>query len=142
MSLSERTRTGLREMPSNAAWLLSRVLKPTDSVGGAAESATAAARDRGRRVRAAVADAAPVGGDSVDVRMRRARDAAERARDAEDRALEAARESKDSSDHARQVSERGRARLQEVDRETSRRVKQRIAEAQKAADESVQRERE
>ena len=24
----ERTRTGLREMPSNAAWLLSRALKP------------------------------------------------------------------------------------------------------------------
>ena len=33
MSLSERTRTGLREMPSNAAWLLSRVLKPADAVG-------------------------------------------------------------------------------------------------------------
>lgn len=28
MSLSKQTRTGLREMPSNAAWLLSRVLKP------------------------------------------------------------------------------------------------------------------
>lgn len=142
MSLSERTRTGLREMPSNAAWLLSRVLKPADAVGTAADSATAAARDRGRKVRAAVADATPVGGDSVDVRMKRARDAAERAREAEDRALEAARESKDCSDHARQVSERGRARLQELDRETGRRVKQRIAEAQKAADESVQRERE
>ena len=33
MSLSERTRTGLREMPSNAAWLLSRALKPADAVG-------------------------------------------------------------------------------------------------------------
>ena len=30
MSLSERTRTGLREMPSNAAWLLSRALKPAE----------------------------------------------------------------------------------------------------------------
>ena len=27
MSLSEQARTGLREMPSNAAWLLSRVLR-------------------------------------------------------------------------------------------------------------------
>ena len=52
MSLSERTRTGLREMPSNAAWLLSRALKPAEAVGTAAESATAAARDRGRKVTA------------------------------------------------------------------------------------------
>ena len=28
-------------MPSNAAWLLSRLLKPADAVGNAAESVTA-----------------------------------------------------------------------------------------------------
>ena len=60
MSLSERARTGLRDMPSNAAWLLSRALKPAEAVGDAAESATAGARDRGREVTAAVLDAAPV----------------------------------------------------------------------------------
>jgi hypothetical protein len=141
MSLLERTRTGVREMPSNAVWLLSRVLKPADAIGTAAESATAGARDRGRKVSAAVVDAVPVGGDSVELRMRRAQDAGERAREAEDRAVEAARESKDLSEHARQVSERGRARVREVDRETSRRVKLRVAEAQKAADELVKSER-
>ena len=73
MSLSERTRTGLREMPSNAAWLLSRALNPAEAVGTAAESATAGARDQGRKVSAAVVDAAPVGGDSVEIRMKRAR---------------------------------------------------------------------
>jgi colicin import membrane protein len=123
MSLSERARTGLREMPSNAAWLVSR------------------ARDQRRRASAAVVDASPVGGDSVETRMKRARDAAERAREAEERALEAAREAKERSEHARQVSERGRARVAEVERETSRNLKQRVAEAQKAADESVERER-
>ena len=86
MSLSEQARTGLREMPSNAAWLLSRVLKPAEAVGTAAESATAGARDRGRKVKAAVVDATPFGGDSVDIRMRRAHDAGERAREAEERA--------------------------------------------------------
>ena len=141
MSLSEKTLTGLREMPSNAAWLLFRGHKPAQAVGNAAESATAGARDRGRKVKAAVVDAAPGGGDSVDVRMERAQAAGERAREAEDRAVEAAQESKDRSEHARQVSERGRARMTEVKRETSRQVKQRIAEAQKAADESVKRER-
>jgi colicin import membrane protein len=134
MSLLERTRTGLREMPSNAAWLVSRALKPADAIGSAAESAGAGARDRGRKVKAAVVDAAPIGGDSVEVRMRRAQDAGERAREAEDRAVEAARESKDLAAHVRQMSERGRARLKEVEQETSRQVKQRVAQAQKAAE--------
>src|SRR4051794_37969000 len=133
MSLSERTRTGLREMPSNAAWLVSRVLNPADAVGTAAESVTAGARDRGRRVAATVVDAAPIGGDSVEIRLKRAREAAEQAREAEDRAVEAARESKERSDHARQVAELGHARLKELDREASRRVKQRVADAQQAA---------
>ena len=123
MSLSEQTRTSLREMPSNAAWLLSR------------------ARDRRRKVRAGVVDAVPFGGDSVEVRMKRAREAAERAREAEDRAVDAGRESEERADYARQVSERGRARRAEVQQETSRWIKQRVAEAQKAADEMVKRER-
>jgi chromosome segregation ATPase len=137
----QRTRTGLREMPSNAGWLLSRVLKPAEAVGTAAESATAGARDRARKLEAAVVDATPVGGDSVEVRVRRAQDAGERAREAEDRAVEAARESKDLADHARRVSEQGRSHLTEVDRETSRQVKQRVAEAKEAADEFVEQQR-
>lgn len=141
MPLSEQARTGLREMPSNAAWLLSRLLKPADAVGTAAESATANARDQGRKAKAAVVDATPFGGDSVDIRMRRAQEAGERAREAEERAAEAAHESKDRSEHARDVSEHGRARLRDADRETNRMVKQRIADAQKAAEALVERER-
>jgi DNA repair exonuclease SbcCD ATPase subunit len=142
MSLLGRAMTGLREMPSNAAWLLSQAIKPAEAVGSAAESTTAGARDRGRKLGAALLDAAPVGGDSVELRARRAQEAAERAREAEERALEAARESKALADHARQVSERGRARVTEVDREASRHVKQRVAKAQRAAEELVRRERE
>jgi hypothetical protein len=136
MSMFERTRTGLREMPSNAAWVVSRALKPAEALGDAASGA----RDQGRKVTAAVVDAAPVG-DSVEIRARRAHDAAERARGAEDRAVEAARESKTLADHARQVSEHGRARVKEADRETSRHVEERVAKAQKAADELVKHER-
>ena len=76
MTLSERARSGLREMPSNAAWLLSKALKPAEAVGDAAESATAGARDRGRKLTATMLDVAPIGGDSVELRLRRARDAA------------------------------------------------------------------
>ena len=42
MSLAKQTQIGLREMPANAAWLLSRMLKPAEQVGGAAESAARA----------------------------------------------------------------------------------------------------
>jgi chromosome segregation ATPase len=141
MSLSERMRSGLKEMPSNAAWLLSRAREPVGAAGTAADSARAGARDRRRKFSAAVVDAAPGGRDSVEIRMKRARDAADRARDAEDRALEAAEESKDLSDQARRVNEEGRARIADVERETGRMVKQRVAEAQRAADEAVARER-
>jgi colicin import membrane protein len=141
MSLTEQTKTGLREMPSNAAWLLYRVLKPARPAATPAGSATARPRDRARGMTAAVIDAAPIGGDSIDIRMTRAQEAGERAREAEERAVEAAHEAAARSDQARQVTERGRVRLREVDRETSRHVKQRVAEAQKAADETVRRER-
>src|ERR1700753_4095416 len=86
MSLAKQTQIGLREMPANAAWLLSRMLKPAEQVGGAAESAAATARDRGRQFGAAVVDAAPIGGDSVEIRMRRAHEAGLRALAAEDEA--------------------------------------------------------
>jgi hypothetical protein len=102
MSLLERTRTGLREMPSNAAWLLSQVFRPAEAIGTATESATGGARDQGLKIGAAIVDAVPVGQDSVEIRVKRAREAAERAREAEDRAVEAARESKALADHARQ----------------------------------------
>src|SRR4029450_12408828 len=132
----DRTRTGLREMPSNAVWLMSRALKP----GEAIEDVASGARDQGRKMTAAVVDAAPVG-DSVDIRARRAHDAAERAREAEERAVEAARMSKERADRAREVSERGEAHIKEIERETTRQIKQRVAEAQNAAEEVVKLER-
>ena len=107
--LVQRSRTGLQEMPSNAAWLLARVLKPAKRAGPATGSAIADTRDRAWKVRAAVTDAAPIGGDSVDTRLKRAKAAAERAQAAENEALAAAQESKQRSDHAKQVSERARA---------------------------------
>ena len=139
--LLERARTGLREMPSNAIWLLSRALSPVDTIEEAAGSAAANVRDQGRKLEAAVVDAAPVGGDSVDVRIRRAQDAAERAREAEDRAREAAQDAKACAERVKEISERGRQRLQEAGRQSDRDVKQRVAEAEKAAQEFVQHER-
>jgi chromosome segregation ATPase len=140
MSLSEQAWTGLRDMPSNAAWLLSRALKPAEAVGSAADSAITEARDQARRAGATMVDVVPLGGDSVEIRMRRAEEAGERAREAEQRALDAAREAKARSDYARDVSERGQARLKECERQLTREVKQRLADAQREADEAVRHE--
>src|SRR4029453_5225438 len=116
-SVLERTRTGLREMPSNAVWLMSRFVKPAGAIGGAG-----------------------AGAGEIEIRAERARDAAERAREAEGRAVEAARESKAAAKRARALSEQGRAQVRGVERETDRQVKQRVREAQKAAEELVRRE--
>jgi colicin import membrane protein len=139
---SEQARTGLSELPSNAAWLLSRALAPVEAAGSASGSAASGTQDRARKVGASVLDAAPIGGDSVETRMKRARAAAERAREAEEQAVEAARVAKERADHARRVAERGRARVTEVKRETNRGVERRIAEARRDADEAIKRERE
>jgi len=141
ISLLKRTRIGLKEMPSNAVWLMSRALRPVDALQEAGGSAAASVRDQGRKIEAAVVDAAPVGGDSVEIRTRRAREAADRAREAEDRARDAGREAKACAEKVIEISERGRRRLQEAGRQSDRDVKQRVAEAEKAAQEFVQRER-
>jgi colicin import membrane protein len=131
--LSESAGTGLRELPSNAAWLLSQVL-PSET-GRVADT-----RDTARRLRASVEDATPIG-DSVETRMKRARAAAERAQRAEEEALAAAEESKRTSDHARVVAERNRTQVAELKRELKRRVEQTVAEARRAAEQQIEQER-
>jgi hypothetical protein len=137
MSLAERMGIGLREIPSNAAWVVSRLRGSTDAVGTAA----ARAREQGLRLSEAVTDAVPVGQDSIQVRMKRAQDAADRAREAEERAVEAAQEAKERSDHALHVTERGRARVKEVNGETERELTRRIKQAERDAEALLRRER-
>ena len=139
MSLTDRARDSLKEVPSNAAWLMSKVLGPTES---AAESAAAKARDQGRRLGAAVVESAtPIGGDPVQTLIKRAKEAAERAREAEVDAVETAEEAKARADYAREVSARGRARVKEVERETARQREERIKQAEIAAEEALRREK-
>jgi colicin import membrane protein len=138
----ERARIGLREMPSNAAWLASRAFKALRAGGesGAPAPARTGGHDR-RRKAAAIVDPAGDGGFSVDMLVRRAREAAERAQTAEDQALEAAEESRALAERAREVSERGRALMEEVNRETSLEVEERVAQASRTAEKLVKDER-
>ena len=135
----ERTRTGLKEMPSNAAWLLTRALKPAEAIGSAAGSA-AGARDQGRKVGAAVLDAAPVGPDAVELRVRRAQDAAERAR----RPRIAPSTPRANRRRAPTTFARWRSVVEPASRRWSAKqlaCKQRVAEAQKTADAYVKHQR-
>ena len=129
--LSEQAQLGLRELPTNAAWLASRV-----NPGEVAGSAAARSRDKARKLKASLVDAAPLG-DSVETRLKRAREAAERAQEAEDEALEAAQSSKESSERVRQLAEHNRAWLARVEHDATQRAEQRVAEAQRAAEERV-----
>lgn len=129
------TRIALREVPSNVAWLLSRLVTPADEIG---HQATSDVGDRRQRASALVATPA---GDSVEILAKRARAAAERAEEAQERAVEAAREYEALAASVREVVEHGQARLEEIDRETREQVRHRVAKAQKAAEEFVRRER-
>jgi hypothetical protein len=132
--LAQSAGTGLRELPSNAAWLLSQVL-PTEETGPAAGP-----RDTARRIKATIEDATPMG-DSVETRLKRARAAAERAQRAEEEALAAAEESKRSSDYARIVAERNRTQIAELKRDLKQRVEHAVTEARRAAAERIEDER-
>jgi chromosome segregation ATPase len=153
MSLVELARTGLREMPSNASWLLDQI-----------RDSTSAVRDQARRLGEAVVEVVPAGGDNIEVRIQRVQDAAEQAREAEHRALEAAQEAKECSDRAlrlaneaehgsRRPSGRSRGRAEIEDAATEAELAQRraeelvedaqakIADARRLAEEAAERAR-
>jgi hypothetical protein len=138
--LSEHAGTGLKDLPSNTAWLLSRALQPAESAGNAAESAASGTREKARKLKETVVDAAPIG-DSVEARLKRARAAAERAEQAEQDALEAAQEAKESAERAERTAAEDRAGLLDLERELDRRVEERVTAARRAADEQVERDR-
>ena len=154
--LSRITRTGLTELPDNAAWLLSKALRPalsaasgvssvgegiSDAASSAADAAGAAGstvRHKARGARRSVVEAMPViGHDSVAALMKDADIAAGRARDQEARALSLAQEAKDSADESARVAHECDEFVQQVRRESERNV----AAAMDEARERLERER-
>jgi hypothetical protein len=129
---------GLRDLPRNAAWVAARGLGRLDGAGEAtAEAATSLgheAADTARRAGAAIKDATPGTRDSVELRLARARAAAERAREAEDRAVAAADRAREQARNAQQVAEDEDARLDEVRHDQDDWVDQRTEEARRLAE--------
>ncbi len=135
--LSDRLKTGLGDLPENAAWLLERARATSANSRSGGEPFTVRSKRRDSRTTVSVD---PPSTASVESRMNRARAAADEAQRIEERALAASQISKDQSEHARQVTQAGQIRLAETKREAEQAVKEREAEARRAAEKAVERE--
>jgi len=136
--ISAQAATGVKDLPRNGAWVLSRIVgAPNDgaSPGGAAT-------DTVRKVTAAVIDTMPGSRDSVEVRLKRAHAAVEQAKHAEQEALAEARAADARAEEAKAVAERNRQHQREAAREGKQQVDKRVQELRRDMEEQIARERE
>jgi colicin import membrane protein len=135
---------GVKEIPRNTTWLLSKALTPLeatkDVAGNVTQSASSSLADMARQAGASVMDVLPVG-DSIELRLQRARAAADEAQKAEEQAVRDAEEAKTRSDEACQVAERCRAYVRDVERQQAKEVKEKVDETRREADAQVERAR-
>lgn len=133
--LSKTAASGVKDLPSNAAWVFSKALAPPP-----VEKAAGSAKDTARRMSAAVQDTVP-GSHSLDTRLKRAREATERAQTAENEALDQATEAKRLVDEDKAEVEDGRKRIRQAKSAAAEDVKRQVAEARRQADEMVEERR-
>lgn len=151
MTISEQIKTGFKDLPSNLAWVVSRVRTSSDSSTSNGHDKVwetgIRARAKARDLKQTLAEVSPLGGEesvghrmrrarnegTVEIKMERAREAAWRAEVAERQALELAREAEALSEEARDVSEQGSLRVREVEEHAKQLVKDRKAEAEAEA---------
>ena len=148
-TLAHHAKVGLREMPRNATWALSRLLRPIGSAPAAASEAASSTSDavgavahKGRRLAQRAAEVAHLDGDgdgSVEDLVERARRAAEEADEAEADAVERAQEASQAADEARLGAEQAEARMATARTEGDRTVETRVADAEREGAERVAR---
>ena len=130
--------TGLKDLPRNGAWLLSKALKsPVVATGSAAHEAS----DGFRRVRSAVAEKVP-GIDPVGMKLKRAEAAVASAKEVERTALAEAQAADERADAAKAIGEAGRQRVREATREGREEVERRTRAAREHFNRLVEQERE
>src|SRR6478609_3277471 len=123
---------GIKDLPRNASWLLSKALRPIEAGTDATKGAGAHGLvDRSRQARVALREALPGNGDSIELRLARARAAADQARSAEEQALHDAEEAKAAALRAREVADGAKARLREAEKEQAKEVDRQVTEAQR-----------
>jgi hypothetical protein len=137
--VASQAASGVRDLPRNGVWLLSKALK---SPVAATESTVHDTSDGLRRVTIAVADKLPGATDSVGMKLKRAETAVARAKEAERRALAEAQNASELADAAKSVSEDGKRRVGEATREGKQEVQRRTQEARERFARLVNQERE
>jgi len=116
--LSKTLGLGVKELPSNAAWLVSKAgHKGRSHVPAAASTVTHGLADAARHAGVAVVDALPVGGDSIELRMQRARAAVAEAQEAEEAAVRESIEAEQQAQEAERVAQRCRDYVRDVENE-------------------------
>ena len=143
--LASQASSGLKDLPRNGEWLLSRALPSPGSDHGS--GGHGAPEGRGlvgglRRLSVAVGDAFPGVHNSVETRLRRAEAAVASARKAEQQALEEAQNASDRADAANAIADEGKQRLGQATRDGQQEVDQRTREAQEHVRQLVEQERE
>ncbi len=137
--LSAQTSSGIKDLPRNSAWVLSRIVGPP---GSAASSASDAATNTARRVSTVLADALPGAHDSVEVRLKRAEAAVAKAKRAEQDALAEARNADNLAEAAKAIAEQGRQRVREASQEGKQEIDRRVNEARRNLEYQVEQARE
>ena len=137
-SVVDLAKTGVREMPRNAAWALSKVVR---TAGHAIDSGSDTVVDQGRRAarRAASAVGASDSDGSVESLLRRADEAAEIARAAEADAVQRAEEAKAAAEFAQHTAREAEEELAAAEKEGQKAVKEHVAAVEGEAREMVQR---
>src|SRR5688572_16389235 len=133
---------GVKDLPRNASWLMAKALNP--GTDGATESAGSKLRDihlgngvgqsladTVRSAGATIKDALPTG-NSVELRLQRARAATEQARAAEDQAMKSAELARQKVEEFKRIDQEERARVKAVRKEHAQEVDQRVADARRA----------
>ncbi|HCB07698.1 MAG TPA: hypothetical protein PLZ93_09285 [Nocardioides sp.] len=128
---------GVKELPSNAAWLVSKAAGHRGPAS-VTHGMTHGLADTARQAGVAVVDALPVGGDSIELRMQRARAAVADAQQAEDAAIQESIEAEHQAQEAERVAERCRAYVRDVESEQHESVEQCVEQARREADARIE----
>lgn len=148
-TMVHHAKVGVKDMPRNAAWVLSKILRPIGSAPGAASDAVSTTADaagavasKGRRFAHQAASAAHLdgrNGEGVDDLVEHAREAADAADEAEATAVVRAQDAKQAAEEARLGAEQGEARLAAARADGAQAVEARIADAEREGAERVSR---
>lgn len=131
--LASSAATGVKDLPSNAAWAVSK------AVPSPVEQAAGGAKNTALRMTAAVQDLPA--SDSLNSRLQHAREATERAQRAEHKALAEATQAKQLADEHKARVEEGHEQIRQTKAASAEDVKRRVAEVRRTADAMVEDER-